>query len=293
MQIEFLAAESLGVRSMATLVRTKHATIFIDPGAALGPKRYGLPPDKLEWQRLWHLKDELKQRLKEADIVIVTHYHYDHYDPEWAPLLKGKRVFLKDPERHINRNQAKRAREFLKRLAAARVSWAVAEGQTLFFGATKVSFSPPLQHGPETRFGAVVAVAVHEDGEVFLHSSDVSGPVQPEALAFMYQHQPRVLYIDGPGTYLGARFGLEAIEEASRSLVRLVQDLRPEALVLDHHLLRDLAWRRWAAPIFEAAGRFSTIVTTAAGFMGQGDLLLEAERRQRYKMHRRSLTLWE
>ncbi len=291
MQIEFLAAESLGVRSMATLVRTKQTTMLIDPGAALGPKRYGLPPDKVEWQRLWQLKEEIKKRLKEADIVVVTHYHYDHYDPEWAPLFKGKRVFLKDPERNINRNQAKRAREFLKRLAAAKVSWSVAEGQSLLLGETKIAFSPPLQHGPEPRFGAVVAVVVEEGGDRFLHSSDVSGPVQPEALEFMYQHQPRVIYIDGPGTYLGPRFGLEALEEASKALVRLVRDLRPEALILDHHLLRDLSWKDWAAPVYEAALRSSTILTTAAGFMGQGDLLLEAERRKRYKMHRRSLTL--
>ncbi len=283
MKIEFLAAESLGVRSMATLVRTKDLTLLIDPGAALGPKRYGLPPDQIEWNRLRETKKEIKNRLKEADIIIITHYHYDHYDPEWAPLFKGKRVYLKDPERNINRNQAMRAKELLKRLRAAHISWEVAEEGRAFFGETELCFSPPLNHGPEKRFGTVVSVLVKEAGETFLHSSDVSGPVQKEALDFIYQASPNIIYIDGPATYLGERFGLEALSQASKALVQLVSDLRPEALILDHHLLRDLKWKSWATPIFEAGQKFGTRVTTAAGFLGKQDLLLEAWRRDRYK----------
>ena len=54
MKIIPLAFDSLGVRSMATGVETD-LRIIIDPGAALGPSRYNLPPSKIELQRLEEL----------------------------------------------------------------------------------------------------------------------------------------------------------------------------------------------------------------------------------------------
>src|SRR2546422_2382069 len=45
-----LAAESLGVRSMATYVEAGDLGILIDPGATLAPARWGLPPADAEWQ---------------------------------------------------------------------------------------------------------------------------------------------------------------------------------------------------------------------------------------------------
>ena len=284
MEIKILAAESLGVRSMAVLVRTKDLVLLIDPGAALGPKRYGLPPDEVEWRRLRLLKEEIRRLLRrETQAAVITHYHYDHYDPEWARDFRGKRVFLKDPHTNINRNQAKRAQELLKRFSAHGVFWEIAEGRRELFGETEIVFSGPLTHGPERRFGAVVAVAVKSGGHVFLHTSDVSGPVQEEALRFIYEQEPEIIFVDGPGTYLGPRFGLEAAELARRNLVQLVDDLRPRCLVLDHHLLRDLVWERWAGPILEMGERRGTKVMSGAEFMGQKPLLLEALRRDRYK----------
>src|SRR2546426_3631894 len=45
-----LAAESLGVRSMATYVEAGDLGILIDPGATLAPARWGVPPADAEWQ---------------------------------------------------------------------------------------------------------------------------------------------------------------------------------------------------------------------------------------------------
>src|SRR2546425_6685408 len=44
-----LAAESLGVRSMATYVEAGDLGILIDPRATLAPARRGLPPADPEW----------------------------------------------------------------------------------------------------------------------------------------------------------------------------------------------------------------------------------------------------
>ena len=52
MKIIPLAADSLGVRSMATYVEAGSTGLLLDPGATLAPARYGLPPSEEEWEAL-------------------------------------------------------------------------------------------------------------------------------------------------------------------------------------------------------------------------------------------------
>ena len=49
MNVVPLAADSLGVRSMATYVECGQTRILIDPGASLGGSRFNLPPADEEW----------------------------------------------------------------------------------------------------------------------------------------------------------------------------------------------------------------------------------------------------
>ena len=77
-----IAFDSFGVRSMATFVETDDLRILIDPGVALAPIRYGLEPHLLEWQRHDESWEEVKQYAENADVLIVTHDHYDHHDPD-------------------------------------------------------------------------------------------------------------------------------------------------------------------------------------------------------------------
>ena len=48
MRVMPLAADSLGVRSMATYVEAGALRLLIDPGATLAPRRYGLDPAPAE-----------------------------------------------------------------------------------------------------------------------------------------------------------------------------------------------------------------------------------------------------
>jgi predicted metallo-beta-lactamase superfamily hydrolase len=61
MKIIPIASDSLGVRSMATYVETKDCKILIDPSAALGPKRYGLPPSIIEIEALKKIKKKINE----------------------------------------------------------------------------------------------------------------------------------------------------------------------------------------------------------------------------------------
>ncbi|MEW6329676.1 MAG: MBL fold metallo-hydrolase, partial [Candidatus Micrarchaeota archaeon] len=80
MKITPLAFDSLGTRSMCTFIETKDVNILIDPGVALAPSRYGLPPHSLELERLAEHWRTIKEHARSADIMIITHYHYDHHN---------------------------------------------------------------------------------------------------------------------------------------------------------------------------------------------------------------------
>ena len=109
--------DSLGAKSSCTLVRTPDTTILIDPGCAVLQPRYPLP----EEEKLKLLEEALKaivQAAAQAEHIVITHYHHDHYLP-FPELYSGKKLWIKDPNRWINRSQWERAREFLAGLAEA------------------------------------------------------------------------------------------------------------------------------------------------------------------------------
>jgi len=194
--VRFLAADSMGVRSMATLVETEDIKIGIDLWAAIGPRRYGLPPHPLELKALDMARRGLEEVGSRVDLNIITHYHYDHFCPD-CDFYRGRTLLAKDWERSINRSQRLRFGRFICRDVAEK-----ADSRVLTVGGTKIEVSPPFPHGERgTKLGYVVMVYVEEDMG-FLFTSDVQGPVEEEALRWILERQPDILYIDGPVTYL-------------------------------------------------------------------------------------------
>jgi predicted metallo-beta-lactamase superfamily hydrolase len=87
-----LAADSLGVRSMATYVEAGDLRLLIDPGAALGPRRFNLAPTPEELEALKRAEDRIEGYSRRATLVTVSHYHADHFRPE-PDLYAGRRVW--------------------------------------------------------------------------------------------------------------------------------------------------------------------------------------------------------
>src|SRR5437879_12050175 len=110
MKVIPLAAESLGVRSMATYVEVGHTGILIDPGATLAPARFGLPPAEAEWEALRRANDRISAYAARASVVFVSHYHEDHFRSDPASYA-GRTVLVKDPKRMVAGRQAKRGEE--------------------------------------------------------------------------------------------------------------------------------------------------------------------------------------
>jgi predicted metallo-beta-lactamase superfamily hydrolase len=142
-------------------------------------------------------------------------------------------------------------------------------------------FSPPLPHGLEgTGFGYVVAVTV-DDGERFVHASDLQGPVSPVATAYLLRERPDLVYLSGPPTYLQGQIGREAVDRGIENLVRLVGETGCRVIV-DHHAVREPRFRERLVKAFDT-GR----VVTAAEYIGRPDECLEARRAALWARHRR------
>ena len=232
MRIRFLAADSFGVRSMATLLETD-VRIGIDLWAALGPKRYGLPPHELEYLALDRAQRLLEDVGRNVDIHIITHYHFDHYCPD-CEFYEGKRILGKDWKDSINRSQRIRFSGFRWKEGVESI-----DGRTFKIGGTRLEFSPPFYHGEGgTKLGWVIMVFVEEDMG-FLFTSDVEGPVEEEALEWILEREPDIVYIDGPLSYLkGYRVGSKKVETAWKNLEKITD--RIDTVIIDHHGARDL-----------------------------------------------------
>src|SRR5881396_741502 len=115
MKVVPLAAESLGVRSMATYVEVGRTGILIDPGATLAPSRFGLPPAEEEWEALRRANDRISAYAARSSLVFVSHYHEDHFRSDPASYT-GRLVLVKDPRRMVTGLQAKRGEELWKAL---------------------------------------------------------------------------------------------------------------------------------------------------------------------------------
>ena len=116
MKVEYIAFDSFGVKSSCVLVTTADCSICIDPGIAEEVNSFPLPL----WKRLAlviYYKKKIIAACKKADIITISHYHYDHVIPE-PNLYRNKILLVKDPKKNINKSQKGRAAELLPQIKA-------------------------------------------------------------------------------------------------------------------------------------------------------------------------------
>jgi len=115
--------DSLGSKSSAIYIETEDIKIFIDPGlSALQP---GFPISDSMKSKYNAMGYRAIQRYASiADIIVITHYHYDHFEDPFTPNLDaesvygGKLILVKDPNIYINRSQHERARIFFEHMVS-------------------------------------------------------------------------------------------------------------------------------------------------------------------------------
>ena len=275
MKLLLLAAESMGVRSMASVIDTKEGRICIDPAAALGPSRFGQPPHPQEEKALKEAINSIEMASQNASYIVITHYHFDHHLPE-RNLYQGKTIFAKDINEHINKSQQQRGKTFCNRWSGE-CNIVYCDDSIHSLGRVKLCFSPPFPHGPPgTRLGYTIMVTAIED-KTILFSSDVQGPVDYHAAQYIIKQHPDIIIVDGPPTYLlGWRFSQKNLRKAEHHLMKIMEQT-DSRLILDHHLLRDLGYKTKLQNLYQ---RFGDRIQTFAEFNGRKNNLLEANRKK-------------
>src|SRR5438105_15858599 len=107
MKVLPLAADSLGVRSMATYVEVADTSILIDPGAMLAPSRFSLPPAQEEWDAFRRANDRISAYAARPSMIFVSHYHDAHFRSDPATYA-GRMVLATDPQRMVGGQQPRR-----------------------------------------------------------------------------------------------------------------------------------------------------------------------------------------
>ena len=289
MRIVPLASESLGVRSLATFVEASGLKILIDPGVALGPRRYGLPPAKAEIEALQGMRRKIQGYAKRAEVVTISHYHYDHHTPffeglyesaseEYArEIYEGKLLFIKHPKENINFSQRKRAWAFLKNAEPIARKIEFADGKSFDLGGVKLEFSPAVPHGNEgSKLGFVVMVLIDDGSKRMIHASDIQ-LLNRKAVEWIVEKNPDLLITGGPPTYLGPR-AAGSWETGVENLNEIIRETNAE-VILDHHIVRD---KRYTEFFDELEKRPKTF----AGYLKVGDKPLEAYRRELHRIEK-------
>jgi predicted metallo-beta-lactamase superfamily hydrolase len=284
LNVKPLAFDSFGVRSMATFVETDDITVLIDPGVSLAPSRYRLPPHPIEEQRMSERWADIKNHAARSDVLIVTHYHYDHHDPEEPEVYKDKIVYIKHPKAKINKSQAGRASHFLTQLKELPQSLEIADGNEFKHGPTDIKFSPPVYHGTNPKLGYVVEVSISCGGEKMLFTSDVEGPSVADQAEFIIQENPDLLILDGPMTYmLGFRYSRQSLALSIENINRIIKETSVKSILVEHHFMRDLKYKERITEVYDCAAENDVKLITAAEYLGHEIELLEARRKELYQ----------
>jgi hypothetical protein len=279
---------------MCSYVETPDIRVIIDPGVSLS-KRYNLFPHPKEYQALADNRQKIAFYSKKAEIISISHYHFDHITPTYIDYLwtwsdiktaeqiyKNKIVFGKDIRAFVNPSQRRRGWMFKKGLKRYVKKFKVADGQTFNFGETKLKFSAPVFHGEKhTSLGWVIMLTIEFEDESFFYASDVQGPILHETLTKILSTKPNIVIIGGPPLYLsGIRVTEKTINLAIDNLIELVKKV--PTVVLEHHLLRIEKWEDAVKPVYKAAEEVGHKVLTAAEFSDKNNYILEFKRKELY-----------
>ncbi|MFB3889607.1 MAG: hypothetical protein ACE14S_08960 [Candidatus Bathyarchaeia archaeon] len=291
-----LAAESLGVRSMCTFVETPDAKMLLDAGVSLAPYRFSLLPHPLEFQTIAELRKRIAEAADQAEVVTISHYHFDHHTPSYEDWLvnwteatetarqiyQDKQVLMKNPNENINPSQRHRAWMFQKTGGKYAKSLEAADGKTFVFAETTLRFSEAVPHGPEdSLLGWVTMATVEYRDERFAFAPDVQGPMSAEATEYIKAQKPDVLMLGGPPFYLGGfKVDETQLQRGINNLKSIVETV--PVTVLEHHALRDADWRQKTQDIYLLAEKAGNRVVTAAEFAGKENQFLESRRKQLY-----------
>ena len=254
--------------------------MVIDPGVALGFKRHGLTPHPVQVIAAERTKKRIAEVLEGATDIVISHYHGDHIPladanpyqlslSQVAEFCQRPHLWTKGRQ-GLSLNQVHRAQALADNLGRTLpIAEGVSDGM--------LSFSPPVPHGEEDRRGgSLMMTRIEDNGEVFVHASDIQ-MLNDRAIKQIIAWRPNIVLASGPPIYLPSLTSGQR-RDARRRTLELAK--RVNILILDHHLMRSIVGEGWLDDMASVTGHK---VICAADFMGLRRNLLEANRVWWYK----------
>jgi predicted metallo-beta-lactamase superfamily hydrolase len=282
---------------MCTFVQTPNVAVLLDAGVSLCPWRFNLPPHSCEFQTIDALRRKIAAAADKAQVVVLSHYHYDHHTPsfeDWivnwttqretaCQIYQNKTLLIKDPKENINNSQQERAKEFLKTGAIGAKVVQAADDKVFVYGNTRISCSKAVPHGEDySSMGYVIMTTIEYLEERFMFAPDIQGPMSNGTQQLILKTQPTVIIIGGPPFYLsGFRVKDASLQTAVRNLEAIVEAV--PVTILEHHTLRDPLFKQKLVTIQICADKVGHKLLTAAEFIGQENRFLEANRQTLYQ----------
>lgn len=279
MEVRYIAFDSFGVKSSCFLVETHDIRVCVDPGVAAEVDSFPLPKSVRSFLRSEY-RDRIIEVCMEADVLVITHYHYDHHIPI-KDVYERKIVLIKDPYNYINKSQKGRATLLLNQIRNSAKNIEIIDGKRIKIKSVKMEFSRPLWHGVQgSSLGYVIMVGISDRDQKVLYSSDVNGPVEEEYADMIIESSPDVLILDGAPTYLlGYIHSYYNLCRAVLNLVRIIKSMRINKIILDHHLLRDYRYKDLYKLAFTKADEYEIKLHTAAEELSKEPAVIEGYRK--------------
>lgn len=292
-----IAAESLGVRSMCTMVETPDVKILLDAGLSVSPYRFNLMPHPKEFLTISKLRKKIEEAAKKVDIVTISHYHFDHHTPsheDWIvnwtcsnlaaqKIYNGQLVLVKSPYENITQRQKNRALIFEKKNYNTASKIEIADDKTYIFGkSTTLKFSKAVSHGPgDNTLGWVILLLIKYKNEKFLFAPDIQGPMCYDTMKLILEYDPDIILLGGPPFYQSNyKVDILKIKNALQNLEKIVKQI--PIIIMEHHALRDKNWKIKSERLFRIADRHENKIITAAEFLSVTNKLYEANRKELY-----------
>lgn len=282
-QLEIVASESFGVRSLCCFVETDQFKVIIDPGLSLAPRRFNLPPHPLEIKAAERLSKKIELKAKASDFIIITHFHHDHFTPFYEhkynyisrEIYKDKIIFMKSPFNFINKNQEWRGKLFLKEVEKIASQIEIGDGKSV----DNFLFSPPVPHGdPSRKIFLIMVMVMYKDRKIIL-GSDIQA-LDKSSVRWILQQEPDTLILSGPPIYLPELRKLIEVEAIS-NLSELIKYIK--LIIIEHHFLRGLEYDSFLFRLKEIAYRYHHTIVTGFEYMNSSPLLLEAQRKELFQ----------
>ena len=279
MTVEILGTESLGVRGLCCFVKTKNRKILIDPGIALGYIRHKLLPHPIQIAVDEKIQKKIIERWTEATDIVISHFHGDHVPltdanpyqlniKKVVKLNQRVKIWAKNSN-HFSLIEKKRAELLSSILGKDLIS---AEGKK----EGPMSFSKAMPHGEENNNLETVMMTKIEEGNVFVHTSDIQ-LLNDASIVQILSWQPEIALVGGPPIYLD-KLSESQVKKAWHNAQKLSQKI--PLLILDHHLMRSYDGVKWLKQLSSETGKK---VICGADFMKKPRMFLEADRQHLYK----------